>query len=82
MNNVWQLQEAKSKLSEVVDRAIEEGPQVITRRGVETAVVISFKEYQKFKPPSVKLSEFFRTSPLGELDLTRDPVPPRPDLEL
>ena len=41
MSHTWQLQEAKNKLSEVVDEAIREGPQVITGRGEEVAVVIS-----------------------------------------
>jgi antitoxin Phd len=36
----WQLQEAKNKLSELIDRSISEGPQIITRHGVEIAVVI------------------------------------------
>ena len=40
MSRTWQLQEAKNKLSEVVDQAIAEGPQVITRRGEEVAIVI------------------------------------------
>ncbi|MBX3461449.1 MAG: type II toxin-antitoxin system prevent-host-death family antitoxin [Planctomycetes bacterium] len=35
----WQLQEAKNKLSEVVRRAIEEGPQTITVRGRDTVVI-------------------------------------------
>jgi prevent-host-death family protein len=41
MGRVWQLQEAKNNLSEVVAEAISNGPQVITRRGQEVAVVIS-----------------------------------------
>ena len=34
----WQLQEAKNQLSEVVEQALKTGPQIITRRGVDTAV--------------------------------------------
>ncbi len=30
----WQLQEAKNKFSEVIDKAIKDGPQVVTRRGI------------------------------------------------
>jgi prevent-host-death family protein len=40
MARTWQLQEAKNRFSEVVEEALKEGPQVITRRGVETAVVL------------------------------------------
>jgi prevent-host-death family protein len=42
----WQLQEAKQKLSMVVDRALSDGPQVITRHGVETAVLMSFEKFR------------------------------------
>ncbi len=80
----WQLQEAKSKFSQLVAEAVQAGPQVITRRGVDTAVLISFADYQKMVVQQEKLSDFFRQSPLvgAELDLTRDPSPSRPDIEL
>ena len=82
MQRVWQIQEAKNKLSEVVEGALEEGPQILTRRGVEVAVVLSFSEYQEMKKKQTSLLEFFQRSPLAELDLERDrsPVRPGPDL--
>jgi prevent-host-death family protein len=46
----WQLQEAKNRLSEVVRHA-HQGPQLITLRGKEEAVVLSFDEYQKLTQP-------------------------------
>ena len=84
MNGVWQLQEAKSKLSEVVEEALSAGPQLITRRGVETAVLLSYADYQRLLFNRQKLSDFFRQSPLvgADLDLTRDASPVRPDIEL
>ena len=80
----WQLQEAKNKFSEVVEAALSDGPQVITKRGVETAVVMSYKEYRKMTLKQKKLSEFFRESPLvgSGIDLTRDDSPLRDDIEL
>jgi len=42
----WQLQEAKNRLSEVIKAANTSGPQVITVRGKETAVVLSEREYR------------------------------------
>ncbi len=74
MGRIWQLQEAKNKLSEVVDEAITNGPQVISRRGKETAVVLSYEGYRKLLLSQQKLSDFFRASPLAgvELDLQRD----------
>jgi antitoxin Phd len=84
MRRTWQLQEAKNKLSEVVQDALDHGPQIITRRGVDSVVVIAYSEYQKMQLNRGKLSEFFRTSPLAgeELDLTRDTSALRDDIEL
>jgi prevent-host-death family protein len=42
----WQVQEAKSRLSEVIERAPTERPQTITRHGAERAVVISIEDYR------------------------------------
>jgi prevent-host-death family protein len=42
----WQVQEAKTRFSEVVERARTEGPQTITRHGVARAVVLSIEEYR------------------------------------
>jgi prevent-host-death family protein len=70
----WQLQEAKNRLSEVVRRAREEGPQVITLRGDEAVVVLDANEYRRLaRRPKGSLVDFFRKSPLVgvELDLTR-----------
>jgi len=46
----WQLQDAKAKFSKVVDDAVEKGPQIVTRRGVETAVVVSIAEWRRVQP--------------------------------
>ncbi len=72
MNN-WQLQDAKNRFSEVVKKAINSGPQVVTKRGVETVVVISVNEYRKLTKPKSSLVEFFRNSALQDvkLDLER-----------
>jgi prevent-host-death family protein len=84
MIRTWQLQEAKNKLSRVVDDAVNSGPQIITKHGVEVAIVLSFAEYQKMVASRGKLSTFFRESPLAkvELDLTRDKSDVRKDLDL
>lgn len=84
MTRVWQLQEAKNKLSEVVDAALKDGPQVITKRGADTAIVLSYAEYRRLLSTQKKLTDFFRESPLVgvELDLTRDRSPVRTDVAL
>jgi antitoxin Phd len=80
----WQLQEAKNKFSEVVDKACEGDPQVITRRGAEVAVLISFSEYKRMTAPRQSLVEFLLNSPLAgsELNLVRDQGPDRDPLDL
>lgn len=45
----WQLQDAKARFSELIDNTLEKGPQVVTRRGIDTAVVVSIDEWQKLK---------------------------------
>ncbi len=81
MARIWRLEEAGSRFSEVVEAALNEGPQVITRSGANTAVVMSFNEYRRLNLNRKKLSTFFRESPLArvELNLTRDSGPAEPD---
>lgn len=84
MSHIWQLQEAKNKFSEVVEAALNDGPQVITRRGADTAIVLSYADYRRLLLTQKRLSEFFRESPLAgvELDLTRDSSPVRTGVAL
>ncbi len=83
MKNAWQLQEAKAKFSEVINEAIQHGPQVITKHGVDTVLLISIDDYKKINKPKQKLSGFFNNSPLknNKLDLNRSKDFPR-DIEL
>lgn len=69
----WQLQEAKNKLSQVVKQAQTSGPQVITVRGKETAVLLSAKDFRRLTAATGNLLDFFQNSPLQgvELDLER-----------
>jgi prevent-host-death family protein len=84
MVQTWQLQEAKNKFSRVIENAVKGGPQIITKRGVEVAIVLSYAEYQKMIASRGSLSAFFRNSPLAgaDLDLARDKSDAREDVEL
>ena len=82
MNDIWQIQDAKNKLSEVIARALKQGPQLITRHGEKTVVVVSYVEYEKLRKSQGKLSEFFSASPLAGLDLMRDKSLPRKGMKL
>ena len=65
----WQLQEAKNRLSEVIERALAEGPQVITRHGVAVVVVMPYDGYQKLVAPKQRLGDFMMASPHRESGL-------------
>jgi len=82
MNGIWQIQDAKNKLSEVVTRALKQGPQLITKHGERTVVVLSYAEFKKLSKSQGKLSEFFRASPLAGVKLTRDKSLPRRGIRL
>ena len=79
MGSRWKLQDAKNRLSEVVNEAVRSGPQIVTRRGEETAVILSMEDYRRLTRPDIALVEFFRSSPLVdvELDVSRSREPGR-----
>ena len=53
--HTWQLQEAKSRFSELVDCTLAEGPQLVTRRGAEAVVVIAAPEHRRLSAgPSLR----------------------------
>ena len=73
----WQLQQAKAKFSELVQRAIDEGPQTVTRHGKPTVVVLSAEQFELMKKRQIDLKDLLRLFPLDELDLERDKSGPR-----
>ena len=73
----WQLSEAKNRFSEVVRRALSEGPQRVRRRQ-DSVVVMSEREFLKLSGEKLSFSAFLRQGPdLSDLDLARDPSPMR-----
>ncbi len=73
----WQLADAKNRFTEVVNLALSEGPQRVSRRK-DTVIVLSEKDYQALLNPRPDFREFLLTSPaLEDLDLTRDRSPMR-----
>jgi prevent-host-death family protein len=65
----WAVAEAKARFSEVIDRALAEGPQTITRNGQKAVVVVSAEEWQRKTKRKGNLAEFFAASPLRGSDL-------------
>jgi antitoxin Phd len=73
----WNLAEAKNRLTEVVNLALTEGPQTITRRN-DTVIVVSAERYAELTGQKPDFKEFlFQGVGLDELDLTRDQSPSR-----
>jgi prevent-host-death family protein len=81
--NIWQLQDAKSKFSQLVEKAMHDEPQFVTKHGDNAVVILSFEEYKKITKPKTDLISFFRNSPLMdiELEISRNKDLPR-DIEL
>jgi prevent-host-death family protein len=74
----WQLQEAKQRFSELVRRALEEGPQTVTRRGEEVVVVVPAEEFRRLTGEKPDFKEFLMSAPdLSVLGLERPKEMPR-----
>ena len=72
----WKLEDAKARFSEVVRRAGSDGPQMVTVRGTEAAVVLSARDFARLGQGAADrkpLLEFLQELDLDGLDLTRDP---------
>lgn len=53
----WQVHDAKSRFSEFLDACISDGPQMVTKRGIETAVLVPVEEWRRIQAvvrPSLK----------------------------
>lgn len=81
--NQWTVANAKARLSEVLDKARDEGPQFITRNGKQTAVVVSVAEWERKTKRKGTLADFLMDSPLrgSGIEIERSREPSR-DIEL
>jgi prevent-host-death family protein len=72
--NTWPVQDAKARFSELLDACVNEGPQLVTRRGAETAVLVPIAEWKRLSNmarPSLK--ELL----LSDIDRAEFTLPPR-----
>jgi antitoxin Phd len=67
--NVWQIQEAKAKFSQLVEDANIKGHQTITKQGEPVAVILSIKEFDKITQPKTSFLNFFKAAPCQEIEL-------------
>lgn len=70
----WQVYDAKARFSEFLDTALKDGPQVVTRRGVETAVLVPIDEWKRLKGHARPNIKDILLDPNGPHDLD---IPPR-----
>jgi prevent-host-death family protein len=75
----WQLKDARANFSTLVDKAISDGPQMVTRNGKKAVVVVSMEEWMRRERRRDDLVDFFANSPLREeaIDLERQRDFPR-----
>jgi prevent-host-death family protein len=62
--DIWTVASAKAKLSEVIDRALSDGPQTITRNRRKAVVVVAADEWERMSKRTGNLAEFLEQSPL------------------
>jgi prevent-host-death family protein len=60
----WPVAKAKAQFSALIDRALEEGPQTVTRNGRAAVVVVSAKQWKQRARPKGSIVDFFLNSPL------------------
>jgi len=74
----WQLQEAKQKFSEMVRRALTEGPQTVTKHGDEVVVVLAIDTYRQLLGDIPEFKTYLASAPeLEVLEISRDDTPAR-----
>lgn len=74
MDNVWQVQDAKARFSELLETSVTEGPQVVTKRGVPTAVLVPIEQWRRISrasKPDLKALLLAREPRTEELALPR-----------
>ena len=49
MSNMWQVQDAKARFSEMLETSLAKGPQIVTKRGVETAVLVPIDQWRRLQ---------------------------------
>jgi len=75
----WQIKDARANFSTLVDKAMSDGPQIVTRNGKKAVVVVSIEEWSRRERRDTGLVEFFANSPLREegLEIERQRDYPR-----
>lgn len=70
----WSVQDAKARFSELLDATVKDGPQIITKRGVQTAVLVPVEEWERLVDKSPKTALDLLVNDPRRFDLD---IPPR-----
>ena len=74
----WQVQDAKQRFSELIRRAVSDGPQVVTRHGEEVVVVVAATEFHRLTEDVGGFKKLLLGPPYVEIpEVQRDPSPTR-----
>ena len=65
----WQMREAKAGFSRLVQQAVDEGPQTVTRYGRPAVVIMSIGEYRRLRSGEPSLKNVLMSGPDGGLEL-------------
>jgi len=82
---IWPVQHAKARFSELLDACQREGPQVVTRRGTETAVLVPIEQWHRLQAAARPTLKQLLLTPEGRTDELAPPrgeARPRPTLDL
>ena len=74
----WSVQDAKARFSEFLDTCLTEGPQVVTKRGAETAVLVPLDQWKRLQAAARPSLKDLLLSDQGRFDLD---IPPRGKLQ-
>jgi len=67
----WQIQQAKARFSEMVERALKDGPQTVTRHGKPVAVLVPADEYRRLRTRGKSLKALLAAAPLSGVEIRR-----------
>ena len=70
----WPVQDAKARFSEMLETCLREGPQLVTRRGAEAAVLVPVTEWKRLNRPKYSTLKEWLLAPEPRGDLN---IPPR-----
>jgi len=68
----WTLQDAKARFSELVNRVLSDGTQIVSRHGKDVVAVVPYEEYRTLSQPTTSLKDFLLSGPRVDMIIERD----------